>query len=156
MNHCRGFIETTEFGTEFFLVKESLCSCSGTTRRFYRRNTGLYFWQQHAMGRWARLWGLIRSPCYEKYLPSKKRKKQSLYLRKCLEKGQMYRTFQRNGAFQLSQNGSIKFQTKLLIWTFKLLGKVSFGFSIINNVYLASQVSTFKIKLISSISLLSI
>ncbi|GJR98873.1 hypothetical chloroplast RF21 [Tanacetum coccineum] len=39
--------------------------------------------------------GLIHTPCSEKYLPSEKRKKRSLYLKKCVEKGQMYRTFQR-------------------------------------------------------------
>jgi hypothetical protein len=39
--------------------------------------------------------GLIHTPCSEKYLPSEKRKKRSLCLKKCLEKGQMYRTFQR-------------------------------------------------------------
>ncbi|KAL4010046.1 hypothetical protein IC575_030523 [Cucumis melo] len=40
--------------------------------------------------------GLIHTPCSEKYLPSEKRKKRSLCLKKCLEKGQMYRTFQRD------------------------------------------------------------
>ncbi|GJV11707.1 ycf2 protein [Tanacetum coccineum] len=39
--------------------------------------------------------GLIHTPCSEKYLPSEKRKKRSLCLKKCVEKGQMYRTFQR-------------------------------------------------------------
>nr|AKR81266.1 hypothetical chloroplast RF21 [Cyclanthus bipartitus] len=43
--------------------------------------------------------GLIHTPCSEKYLPSRKRKKQSLCLKKCVEKGQMYRTFQRDSAF---------------------------------------------------------
>nr|YP_009764782.1 Ycf2 [Acrocarpus fraxinifolius]YP_009764799.1 Ycf2 [Acrocarpus fraxinifolius]QIS95059.1 Ycf2 [Acrocarpus fraxinifolius]QIS95076.1 Ycf2 [Acrocarpus fraxinifolius] len=43
--------------------------------------------------------GLIHTPCSEKYLPSEKRKKRSLCLKKCLEKGQMYRTFQRDSAF---------------------------------------------------------
>ncbi|KAL9382732.1 hypothetical protein Peur_025767 [Populus x canadensis] len=38
--------------------------------------------------------GLIHTPCSEKYLPSKKRKKRSFCLKKCVEKGQMYRTFQ--------------------------------------------------------------
>ncbi|KVI06860.1 NADH:ubiquinone/plastoquinone oxidoreductase [Cynara cardunculus var. scolymus] len=33
--------------------------------------------------------GLIHTPCSEKYLPSEKRKKQSLCLKKCVEKGQM-------------------------------------------------------------------
>ncbi|KAL8214556.1 hypothetical protein R6Q57_004005, partial [Mikania cordata] len=40
--------------------------------------------------------GLIHTPCSEKYLPSEKRKKRSLCLKKCVEKGQMYRTFQRD------------------------------------------------------------
>ncbi|KAL4391277.1 hypothetical protein AHAS_Ahas03G0229000 [Arachis hypogaea] len=40
--------------------------------------------------------GLIHTPCSEKYLPSEKRKKWSPCLKKCLEKGQMYRTFQRD------------------------------------------------------------
>nr|YP_011008531.1 Ycf2 [Tacca plantaginea]YP_011008552.1 Ycf2 [Tacca plantaginea]WPV72357.1 Ycf2 [Tacca plantaginea]WPV72378.1 Ycf2 [Tacca plantaginea] len=43
--------------------------------------------------------GLIHTPCSEKYLPSGKRKKQSLCLKKCVEKRQMYRTFQRDSAF---------------------------------------------------------
>nr|YP_009557433.1 hypothetical protein RF2 [Kewa sp. GY-2019]QBC72106.1 hypothetical protein RF2 [Kewa sp. GY-2019] len=45
--------------------------------------------------------GLIYTPCSEKYLPSekRKRKKRSLCLKKCVEKGQMYRTFQRDSAF---------------------------------------------------------
>nr|QZJ37447.1 hypothetical chloroplast RF21 [Aquilegia yabeana]QZJ37463.1 hypothetical chloroplast RF21 [Aquilegia yabeana]QZJ42793.1 hypothetical chloroplast RF21 [Aquilegia kansuensis]QZJ42809.1 hypothetical chloroplast RF21 [Aquilegia kansuensis] len=43
--------------------------------------------------------GLIHTPCSEKYLPSEKRKKRSLCLKKCVEKRQMYRTFQRDSAF---------------------------------------------------------
>uniref|UniRef100_A0A6N2M1N4 Protein Ycf2 n=1 Tax=Salix viminalis TaxID=40686 RepID=A0A6N2M1N4_SALVM len=43
--------------------------------------------------------GLIHTPCSEKYLPSEKGKKRSLCLKKCVEKGQMYRTFQRDSAF---------------------------------------------------------
>nr|YP_009529174.1 hypothetical protein RF2 [Pholisma arenarium]YP_009529180.1 hypothetical protein RF2 [Pholisma arenarium]AXX75974.1 hypothetical protein RF2 [Pholisma arenarium]AXX75981.1 hypothetical protein RF2 [Pholisma arenarium] len=42
---------------------------------------------------------LIQTPCSEKDLPSEKRKKRSLCLKKCVEKGQMYRTFQRDSAF---------------------------------------------------------
>nr|YP_009527357.1 hypothetical chloroplast RF2 [Ranzania japonica]YP_009527372.1 hypothetical chloroplast RF2 [Ranzania japonica]AYA72731.1 hypothetical chloroplast RF2 [Ranzania japonica]AYA72746.1 hypothetical chloroplast RF2 [Ranzania japonica]QBZ77936.1 Ycf2 [Ranzania japonica]QBZ77955.1 Ycf2 [Ranzania japonica] len=37
--------------------------------------------------------GLIHIPCSEKYLPSEKRKKRSLCLKKCVEKREMYRTF---------------------------------------------------------------
>ncbi|KAL2924413.1 Protein Ycf2 [Bienertia sinuspersici] len=47
----------------------------------------------------------IYTPCSEKYLLSEKRKKQSLCLKKCVEKGQMYRTFNEIVLFQLSQNG---------------------------------------------------
>nr|AYP31976.1 hypothetical chloroplast RF21 [Canna iridiflora] len=44
--------------------------------------------------------GLIYTPCSEKYLPSgKRKKKRSLSLKKCVEKRQMYRTFQRDSAF---------------------------------------------------------
>nr|YP_009440717.1 hypothetical chloroplast RF21 [Aristolochia contorta]YP_009440734.1 hypothetical chloroplast RF21 [Aristolochia contorta]ATI10676.1 hypothetical chloroplast RF21 [Aristolochia contorta]ATI10693.1 hypothetical chloroplast RF21 [Aristolochia contorta]UAU41069.1 Ycf2 [Aristolochia contorta]UAU41086.1 Ycf2 [Aristolochia contorta] len=43
--------------------------------------------------------GLIHTPCSEKYLPPGKRKKRSLCLKKCVEKRQMYRTFQRDSAF---------------------------------------------------------
>nr|QGX06491.1 Ycf2 [Meconopsis integrifolia] len=43
--------------------------------------------------------GLIHTPFSEKYLPSEKRKKQSLCLKKCVEKWQMYRTLQRDSAF---------------------------------------------------------
>nr|AGE93499.1 hypothetical chloroplast RF21 [Xiphidium caeruleum]AGE93518.1 hypothetical chloroplast RF21 [Xiphidium caeruleum] len=43
--------------------------------------------------------GLIHTPCSEKYLPSGKRKNGSLCLKKCVEKRQMYRTFQRDSAF---------------------------------------------------------
>nr|ANO45209.1 hypothetical chloroplast protein RF21 [Drymophila moorei] len=42
---------------------------------------------------------LIHTPCSEKDFPSGKRKKRSLCLKKCVEKRQMYRTFQRDSAF---------------------------------------------------------
>ena len=41
---------------------------------------------------------LIHTPCSEKDLPSEKRKKRES-LSKCLDQGQMYRTFQRDSAF---------------------------------------------------------
>ncbi|KAG6658978.1 hypothetical protein CIPAW_03G000800 [Carya illinoinensis] len=40
--------------------------------------------------------GLVHTSCLEKYSPFKKRKIWSLRLKKCLEKGQMYRIFQRS------------------------------------------------------------
>nr|VDD26849.1 unnamed protein product [Brassica rapa] len=47
--------------------------------------------------------GLIHTPCSEKYL---QRKKKESLPKKCVDKGQMDRTFQRDSAFfQLSQNG---------------------------------------------------
>lgn len=62
--------------------------------------------------------GLIHTPCSEKYLQRKKpekRKKRSLWLRilcliKCLEKGQMDRTFQRDSAFSTLSKWNL-FQT---------------------------------------------
>jgi hypothetical protein len=54
--------------------------------------------------------GLIYTPCSEKYLLSEKRKKQSLCLKKCVEKGQMYRTFQRESAFSTLSKWNL-FQT---------------------------------------------
>nr|YP_009697138.1 Ycf2 [Cornus sessilis]YP_009697155.1 Ycf2 [Cornus sessilis]QEJ84072.1 Ycf2 [Cornus sessilis]QEJ84073.1 Ycf2 [Cornus sessilis] len=54
--------------------------------------------------------GLIHTPCSEKYLPSGKRKKRSLCLKKCVEKGQMYRTFQRDSAFSTLSKWNL-FQT---------------------------------------------
>ncbi|KAL2921974.1 Protein Ycf2 [Bienertia sinuspersici] len=52
----------------------------------------------------------IYTPCSEKYLLSEKRKKQSLCLKKCVEKGQMYRTFQRDSAFSTLSKWNL-FQT---------------------------------------------
>ena len=59
--------------------------------------------------------GLIHTPCSQKYLPSKKRKKKKrslcrLCLKKCVEKGQMYRTFQRDSAFSTLSKWNL-FQT---------------------------------------------
>nr|YP_009532487.1 Ycf2 [Echinacanthus longipes]YP_009532505.1 Ycf2 [Echinacanthus longipes]AYA72880.1 Ycf2 [Echinacanthus longipes]AYA72881.1 Ycf2 [Echinacanthus longipes] len=54
--------------------------------------------------------GLIHTPCSEKYLPSEKRRKRSLCLKKCVEKGQMYRTFQRDSAFSTLSKWNL-FQT---------------------------------------------
>ncbi|KAJ9545708.1 hypothetical protein OSB04_025415 [Centaurea solstitialis] len=54
--------------------------------------------------------GLIHTQCSEKYLPSAKRKKRSLCLKKCVEKGQMYRTFQRDSAYSTLSKWNL-FQT---------------------------------------------
>ncbi|XP_070003024.1 protein Ycf2-like [Nicotiana sylvestris] len=54
--------------------------------------------------------GLIHTPCSEKDLSSEKRKKRSLCLKKCVEKGQMYRTFQRDSAFSTLSKWNL-FQT---------------------------------------------
>nr|AGW04709.1 hypothetical chloroplast protein [Matelea biflora] len=51
--------------------------------------------------------GLIHTPCSEKYLPSEKRKKRSLCLKKCVEKGQMDR---RDIAFSILSKWNL-FQT---------------------------------------------
>nr|QFG71460.1 Ycf2 protein [Mammillaria pectinifera] len=44
--------------------------------------------------------------CYEKYLPSERRKKQSLCLKKCVEKGQMYRIFQEDSVLSSLDKGN--------------------------------------------------
>ncbi|KAL2943782.1 Protein Ycf2 [Bienertia sinuspersici] len=49
----------------------------------------------------------IYTSCSEKYLLSEKRKQQSLYLKKCVKKGMMYRTFQRDSAFSTLKIESI-------------------------------------------------
>nr|QIS91637.1 Ycf2 [Paragenipa lancifolia] len=54
--------------------------------------------------------GLIHTPYSEKYLPSEKRKKRILCLKKCVEKGQMSRTFQRDSAFSTLSKWNL-FQT---------------------------------------------
>nr|YP_010614133.1 hypothetical protein RF2 [Hypoestes forskaolii]YP_010614153.1 hypothetical protein RF2 [Hypoestes forskaolii]WAS32067.1 hypothetical protein RF2 [Hypoestes forskaolii]WAS32087.1 hypothetical protein RF2 [Hypoestes forskaolii] len=64
--------------------------------------------------------GLIHTPCSEKYLPSEKRRKRSLCRKKCVEKGQMYRTFQRDSAFSTLSKWNL-FQT-YIPWFFTLTG----------------------------------
>ncbi|KAK4708686.1 hypothetical protein R3W88_029611 [Solanum pinnatisectum] len=51
--------------------------------------------------------GLIHTPCYEKDLSSERGK---LCLKKCVEKGRMYRTFQRDSAFSTLSKWNL-FQT---------------------------------------------
>uniref|UniRef100_K4C0Z9 Ycf2 N-terminal domain-containing protein n=1 Tax=Solanum lycopersicum TaxID=4081 RepID=K4C0Z9_SOLLC len=48
--------------------------------------------------------GLIHTPCSEKNLSSEKRKKWSLCLKKCVEKGRRIEPFNEIVFFQLSQN----------------------------------------------------
>jgi len=73
--------------------------------------------------------GLIYTPCSEKYLPSEKRKKRSLCLKKCVEKGQMYRTFQRDSAFSTLSKWNL-FQT-YMPWFL-----TSTGYKYINFIFL--------------------
>nr|YP_010724397.1 Ycf2 protein [Nivenia stokoei]YP_010724415.1 Ycf2 protein [Nivenia stokoei]WDW31524.1 Ycf2 protein [Nivenia stokoei]WDW31542.1 Ycf2 protein [Nivenia stokoei] len=76
--------------------------------------------------------GLIHTPCSEKYLPSGKRKKRSLCLKKCVEKGQMYRTFQRDSAFSNLSKWNL-FQT-YMPWFFTSTGckYLSFNFTLLD------------------------
>ncbi|KAK4730110.1 hypothetical protein R3W88_023098 [Solanum pinnatisectum] len=53
---------------------------------------------------------LIYTPCSEKDLSSEKRKKWSLCLKKCVEKGKMHRTFQRDSALSTLSKWNL-FQT---------------------------------------------
>nr|YP_010729027.1 Ycf2 protein [Hesperantha coccinea]YP_010729045.1 Ycf2 protein [Hesperantha coccinea]WEA82006.1 Ycf2 protein [Hesperantha coccinea]WEA82024.1 Ycf2 protein [Hesperantha coccinea] len=76
--------------------------------------------------------GLIHTPCSDKYLPSGKRKKQSLCLKKCVEKGQMYRTFQRDSAFSNLSKWNL-FQT-YMPWFFTSTGckYLNFNFTLLD------------------------
>nr|YP_009436360.1 hypothetical chloroplast RF2 [Cyphia belfastica]YP_009436385.1 hypothetical chloroplast RF2 [Cyphia belfastica]ATG26538.1 hypothetical chloroplast RF2 [Cyphia belfastica]ATG26563.1 hypothetical chloroplast RF2 [Cyphia belfastica] len=85
----------------------------------------------------------------EKYLPSEKGKKQSLYLKKkkqslrlnkCVEKGQMYRTFQRDSAFSTRSKWNL-FQTYILSkWnqfqTYLPIALTSVGYRYIKDLFL--------------------
>nr|YP_009891552.1 Ycf2 [Alliaria petiolata]YP_009891572.1 Ycf2 [Alliaria petiolata]QKK37925.1 Ycf2 [Alliaria petiolata]QKK37945.1 Ycf2 [Alliaria petiolata] len=70
--------------------------------------------------------GLIHTPCSEKYL---KRKKRSLCLKKCVDKGQMDRTFQRDSAFSTLSKWNL-FQT-YMPWFF-----TSTGYKYLNLIFL--------------------
>nr|SFV96892.1 Ycf2 [Ionopsidium abulense]SFV96910.1 Ycf2 [Ionopsidium abulense] len=70
--------------------------------------------------------GLIHTPCSEKYL---QRKKQSLCLKKCVDKGQMNRTFQRDSAFSTLPKWNL-FQT-YMPWFF-----TSTGYKYLNLIFL--------------------
>nr|YP_009539987.1 hypothetical protein [Biscutella lyrata]YP_009540009.1 hypothetical protein [Biscutella lyrata]AYQ21990.1 hypothetical protein [Biscutella lyrata]AYQ22012.1 hypothetical protein [Biscutella lyrata] len=74
--------------------------------------------------------GLIHTPCSEKYLQRKKqRKKRSLCLKKCVDKGQMDRTFQRDSAFSTLSKWNL-FQT-YMPWFF-----TSTGYKYLNLIFL--------------------
>ncbi|KAH0849724.1 hypothetical protein HID58_096142, partial [Brassica napus] len=70
--------------------------------------------------------GLIHTPCSEKYL---QRKKRSLCLKKCVDKGQMDRTFQRDSAFSTLSKWNL-FQT-YMPWFF-----TSTGYKYLNLIFL--------------------
>nr|YP_009891041.1 Ycf2 [Hurkaea josiae]YP_009891061.1 Ycf2 [Hurkaea josiae]QKK37414.1 Ycf2 [Hurkaea josiae]QKK37434.1 Ycf2 [Hurkaea josiae] len=70
--------------------------------------------------------GLIHTPCSEKYF---QRKKRSLCLKKCVDKGQMDRTFQRDSAFSTLSKWNL-FQT-YMPWFF-----TSTGYKYLNLIFL--------------------
>nr|YP_009890609.1 Ycf2 [Asperuginoides axillaris]YP_009890629.1 Ycf2 [Asperuginoides axillaris]QKK36982.1 Ycf2 [Asperuginoides axillaris]QKK37002.1 Ycf2 [Asperuginoides axillaris]UKP88779.1 Ycf2 [Asperuginoides axillaris]UKP88780.1 Ycf2 [Asperuginoides axillaris] len=70
--------------------------------------------------------GLIHTPCSEKYL---QRKNRSLCLKKCVDKGQMDRTFQRDSAFSTLSKWNL-FQT-YMPWFF-----TSTGYKYLNLIFL--------------------
>ncbi|RWR98289.1 hypothetical protein CKAN_02781900 [Cinnamomum micranthum f. kanehirae] len=78
--------------------------------------------------------GLIHTPCFEKYVPSGKRKELSLCLKKNVEKGEVGRTLQRDSAFSNLSKWNL-FQTYMpwfLTWT----GCKYLYFTLKNNIYL--------------------
>nr|YP_009713495.1 hypothetical chloroplast RF2 [Sassafras tzumu]QWL23321.1 hypothetical protein RF2 [Sassafras albidum]UEX91342.1 hypothetical protein RF2 [Sassafras randaiense]ATL22113.1 hypothetical chloroplast RF2 [Sassafras tzumu]QGG45296.1 hypothetical chloroplast RF2 [Sassafras tzumu]QWL19736.1 hypothetical protein RF2 [Sassafras tzumu] len=78
--------------------------------------------------------GLIHTPCFEKYVPSGKRKELSLYLKKNVEKREVGRTLQRDSAFSnLSKWNLFKtYMPWFLTWT----GCKYLYFTLKNNIYL--------------------
>nr|YP_010294668.1 Ycf2 [Callerya nitida var. hirsutissima]ULQ68820.1 Ycf2 [Callerya nitida var. hirsutissima] len=84
--------------------------------------------------------GLIHTPYSEKYLSSETRKKRSPCLKKCLEKGKMYRTFQRNSAFSTLSKWNL-FQTYIIPWFL-----TSTGYKYLNFLFL----DTFSLPILSS------
>nr|YP_010832659.1 hypothetical chloroplast RF21 [Astragalus jiuquanensis]WFG52401.1 hypothetical chloroplast RF21 [Astragalus jiuquanensis] len=64
--------------------------------------------------------GLIQTRDSEKYFPSKKKKKRSPYVKKSLEKGEMYRTFQRYSVF--STLSKLKRFQRYIPWLFTSTG----------------------------------
>uniref|UniRef100_UPI0031F4186F hypothetical chloroplast RF21 n=1 Tax=Platylobium parviflorum TaxID=3041830 RepID=UPI0031F4186F len=87
--------------------------------------------------------GLIHTPCSEKYLPFEKRKKRSPCLKKCLERGQMYRTFQRDSAFSTLSKCNL-FQT-YIPWFL-----TSTGYKYINLIFLDTFSDLLPILILSS------
>nr|QFG71164.1 Ycf2 protein [Mammillaria albiflora] len=74
--------------------------------------------------------GFIYTPsCYEKYLPSERRKKRSLCLKKCVEKGQMYRIFQEDSVLSSLDKGN-RFQKYMPLFL------TSTGYKYLNLIFL--------------------
>nr|WRW10986.1 Ycf2 protein [Aeginetia sinensis]WRW11012.1 Ycf2 protein [Aeginetia sinensis] len=97
--------------------------------------------------------GLIHTPCSDKYLPVEKRKKRNLCLNKCVDKVQMYRTFQRDSAFStwnilqtympwfLTSTG-YKYINLIFLYTFSDLLSISKNFvSIFHDIMHGSGIS---------------
>ncbi|KAL6496623.1 Protein Ycf2 [Orobanche hederae] len=86
--------------------------------------------------------GLIHPPCSDKYLPYEKRKKWSLCIKsikKCVEKGQMYRTFQRDIYFSTLSKWNL-FQT-YMPWFLTSAGSSKKFVSILNDIMYGSGIS---------------
>ncbi|PHT26569.1 Protein Ycf2 [Capsicum baccatum] len=80
--------------------------------------------------------GLIHTPCSEKDLSSEKRKKRSLCLKKCVEKGQMYRTFQRDSAFSTLSKWNLFYSKWNLFQTYMPWFLTSTGYKYLNLIFL--------------------
>nr|QWL22226.1 hypothetical protein RF2 [Syndiclis marlipoensis]QWL22243.1 hypothetical protein RF2 [Syndiclis marlipoensis] len=98
--------------------------------------------------------GLIHTPGFEKYLPSGKRKKRSLCLKKCVEKREVGRTFQRDSAFSNLSKWNL-FQT-YIPWFLTSTGCKYLNFTLLkNNIYLILNIP-FQYSLSSSQKFVSI
>ncbi|KAL6570415.1 Protein Ycf2 [Orobanche minor] len=81
--------------------------------------------------------GLIHTPCSDKYLTSKNRKKRSL--NKWIDKGQMYRTFQRDSAFSILSKWNLF--KKYMPWFLTSTGSSQIFVSIFHDIMLEKWMS---------------
>nr|QKV48131.1 hypothetical protein RF2 [Risleya atropurpurea]QKV48136.1 hypothetical protein RF2 [Risleya atropurpurea] len=80
--------------------------------------------------------GLINIPCSEKYLPSGNKKKRNLCLNinKCIDKGQMYRIFQRDSAFSNISKWNINILQTYVPWFFTSTGCKYLNFTLLDTL----------------------
>ncbi|KAH0849427.1 hypothetical protein HID58_096411 [Brassica napus] len=111
---CRHFWNTSNRGTKSKIGKNVLSNSFRYESIRFRRE------ELASVSHFNSNVGLIHTPCSEKYL---QRKKRSLCLKKCVDKGQMDRTFQRDSAFSTLSKWNL-FQT-YMPWFFTSTGPIA-------------------------------